>query len=66
MYTTITFLDKYFLIKRVLDELQRGNDTLLGIIVLFGNFAAERADERSDVDLLTITEYPSKKTPCAP
>jgi predicted nucleotidyltransferase len=60
-YTTITFLDRYFLIKRVLEELQRGDNTLLGTLVLFGSFAAERADERSDVDLLTITEHPSKK-----
>ena len=59
-YTTITFLDRYFLIKRVLNDLQRGDDDLLGTIVLFGSFAAERADERSDVDLLTITEHPSK------
>jgi len=57
MYTTITFLDRYFLIKRVLEELQRGDENLLGTIVLFGSFAAERADERSDVDILTITEH---------
>jgi len=60
-YTTITFLDRFFLIKRVLEELLRGDDTLLGTVVLFGSFAAERADERSDVDLLTITEHPFEK-----
>ena len=45
----------------MLEELLRGDDTLLGTVVLFGSFAAERADERSDVDLLTITEHPFEK-----
>jgi predicted nucleotidyltransferase len=59
-YTTLAFLNEYFIIKKVLQELQRGTDIpFLGSLVLFGSFAAEQADEESDVDILALTERPS-------
>jgi len=61
-YNTLAFLNEYFIIKKVLQELLRGTDTpFLGTLVLFGSFAAEQADEKSDVDILALTERSSNK-----
>jgi predicted nucleotidyltransferase len=50
---TIHFLDEYFLIKKVIDELASSID---GIAVLFGSFAKGQARENSDIDLFIISE----------
>lgn len=61
-YTTLAFLDKHFLIKRVLEELtglelltENADSLLPGIVLLFGSFASELADDKSDIDILTIS-----------
>ena len=57
-YTTLSFLDRNFLVKRVLEELDETDTTaLFSTLVLFGSFASERANERSDIDILTITDF---------
>jgi DNA-binding MarR family transcriptional regulator len=62
-YTTLTFLDRNFLVKRVLEELTgfarptEAIDCLLpGVVILFGSFASGSEGPSSDVDLLTISD----------
>jgi DNA-binding MarR family transcriptional regulator len=60
-YTTLSFIDRKFEIKRLLEELTDSEQTtetfdslLPGVVILFGSFASEREDDRSDIDLLTV------------
>jgi predicted nucleotidyltransferase len=54
-YETIRFLDEYFVIKKVIEEL---GDILQGIVILFGSFAKKQARETSDIDLFVIGDRP--------
>jgi len=51
-YASITYLERNFLVKRIIDEL---GEQIEGVIVLFGSFAKRQATEESDVDLFIIT-----------
>jgi len=52
-YTTITYLEKNYIIKKLTSEIA---DKIDGTIILFGSYAKEEATDESDIDLLIITE----------
>jgi len=52
-YTTVTYLERNFLIKKITGELEAQID---GVIILFGSFAKGRATKNSDVDLFIVSE----------
>jgi predicted nucleotidyltransferase len=52
-YTTVTYLEWNFLIKKITGELEAQID---GVIILFGSFAKGRATKNSDVDLFIVSE----------
>jgi len=55
-FTTITFLEKNFLVKKIIGEL---GDRVEGTVILFGSFAKGRIAKESDVDLFILTEKDS-------
>jgi len=56
-FTSITYLEENFLIKKIMSELEIGIE---GTIILFGSFAKARPMKESDVDLFIVTEQLSK------
>ncbi|VVB61548.1 Nucleotidyltransferase domain protein [uncultured archaeon] len=52
-FFTITFLDKNFQIKKVINEI---NGKIDGIVLLFGSFAKGYATKESDIDIFVITD----------
>ena len=59
-YSTITYLEKNFLIKKLSSEI---TDKVKGIIILFGSFAKGKADPESDIDLQFISDQKTDTQP---
>jgi len=57
-FATIAYLKRYFLIKKMLTQIEPYID---GIIVLFGSFAKNKHTKESDIDLFVISTKIDKK-----
>ena len=56
-FTSITFLERNFLIKKIVSELE---NRIQETIILFGSFAKGDATKESDIDPFTVTEQELK------